>query len=45
MIHGVLHLIGFDDKNKNDKKLMVEKENYFLSTFKTNKKFHVEQQK
>ena len=45
MVHGVLHLMGYDDKNKNDKKLMVEKENYFLSAFKTNKKFHVEQQK
>ena len=45
MVHGVLHLIGYDDKKKNDKKLMVEKENYFLSDFKTNKKFHVEQQK
>ncbi len=43
MVHGVLHLIGYDDKNKNDKKLMVKKENYFLSSFKTNKKFHVEQ--
>ena len=43
MIHGVLHLIGYDDKKVGDKKLMIKKENYFLSGFKKNKKFHVEQ--
>ena len=34
MIHGVLHLVGYDDKKKGDKALMIEKENYFLSAFK-----------
>ena len=34
MVHGVLHLIGYDDKKKGDKTLMIEKENYFLSAFK-----------
>ena len=45
MVHGVLHLIGYDDKKKGDKTLMIEKENYFLSAFKENKKFHVKQKK
>jgi len=45
MVHGVLHLIGYNDKITEDKKLMVEKENHFLSDFKLNKKFHVEQKK
>ena len=30
MIHGVLHLIGYKDKEQNDKKLMTEKEDYYL---------------
>jgi len=31
MVHGVLHLIGYDDHKKDDKKVMREKENYYLS--------------
>lgn len=30
VIHGVLHLLGYKDKNKKDKKLMTEKEDYYL---------------
>ena len=30
MVHGVLHLIGYDDKNDEDKKVMRAKENYYL---------------
>jgi probable rRNA maturation factor len=31
IIHGVLHLIGFNDKTKTDKALMREKEDTYLS--------------
>ncbi|MDQ3289910.1 MAG: rRNA maturation RNase YbeY [Bacteroidota bacterium] len=31
MIHGVLHLIGFDDKDESSKALMRQKENDYLS--------------
>lgn len=31
MIHGVLHLSGYKDKSAKDKKLMREKENFYLS--------------
>lgn len=31
MVHGVLHLIGYDDHSSADKKLMREKEDYYLS--------------
>lgn len=30
MIHGILHLIGYDDLSKEDKDIMTEKENYYL---------------
>lgn len=30
MVHGVLHLIGYDDHSSADKKLMREKEDYYL---------------
>ena len=30
MIHGLLHLIGFDDKDTESKKMMTEKEDYYL---------------
>jgi len=30
LIHGVLHLCGYKDKNKKDKLLMTKKENYYL---------------
>lgn len=32
IIHGVLHLCGYYDKKKEDKALMTEKEDYYLST-------------
>lgn len=31
MVHGVLHLIGYDDHTEEDQKVMREKENYYLS--------------
>ena len=31
MVHGLLHLIGYDDHSEADKKIMREKENYYLS--------------
>lgn len=30
IIHGVLHLLGFKDKSKNDKLLMTQKEDFYL---------------
>jgi probable rRNA maturation factor len=33
MIHGILHLIGYRDKTKNEKKLMRMKETHFLEKF------------
>jgi ssRNA-specific RNase YbeY (16S rRNA maturation enzyme) len=30
MVHGVLHLLGYTDKNLRAKKIMTEKENYYL---------------
>jgi rRNA maturation RNase YbeY len=34
MVHGVLHLCGYKDKNKEDKKLMKQKEEEVLNLFK-----------
>jgi probable rRNA maturation factor len=31
--HGILHFCGFKDGNKSEKKLMREKENYYLSLY------------
>ena len=31
MVHGLLHLLGYNDKTKNDSKIMTEKENFYLS--------------
>ena len=31
MVHGILHLIGYDDHSDEDTALMREKENYYLS--------------
>ena len=31
MVHGILHLIGYDDHTEEDQKVMREKENYYLS--------------
>lgn len=33
MIHGVLHLVGYRDKTGIEKKIMREKENYFLNKY------------
>ena len=33
MVHGVLHLLCFDDKTDDDKKIMREKENHYLQKF------------
>lgn len=30
MVHGILHLIGYDDHTPEDQKIMREKENYYL---------------
>ena len=30
IIHGILHLLGFKDKNKKDKLLMTKKEDFYL---------------
>lgn len=32
MVHGVLHYCGYKDKSKNEKQLMRDKENHYLST-------------
>ncbi|MFC2152817.1 rRNA maturation RNase YbeY [Bacteroidota bacterium] len=34
MIHGILHLIGYDDQNAEDKRKMSEKENHYLERLK-----------
>ena len=31
MVHGLLHLLGYKDKNKKDAKTMREKEDYYLN--------------
>lgn len=33
MVHGLLHLLGYQDKNEKDAKKMREKENYYLNKF------------
>lgn len=33
MIHGMLHLFGYDDLNEQDKVLMTAREDYYLSLF------------
>lgn len=33
MIHGILHLIGYNDKSDKEKELMKEKENFYLNMF------------
>lgn len=33
VFHGVLHLVGYKDINKDDKELMREKENYYLEQY------------
>ncbi|MCK5169097.1 MAG: rRNA maturation RNase YbeY [Bacteroidales bacterium] len=34
IIHGVLHLLGFDDQSDEEKDVMREKENYYLERLK-----------
>jgi len=41
--HGVLHMVGYKDKNKTEQALMREKENYYINLYKQ-ETFHVEQQ-
>ena len=41
IIHGLLHLIGFSDKTKEEKNTMTLKENEYLSLY-SKLKFHVE---
>ena len=31
IVHGLLHLIGYDDHTEDEKKLMRKKEDYYLS--------------
>jgi probable rRNA maturation factor len=33
MVHGLLHLLGYKDKKKEDKVLMTEKEDYYIPRF------------
>lgn len=33
IIHGMLHLCGFDDSNEDEKKIIRNKENYYLNTY------------
>tara|TARA_B110000003_G_C16634378_1_gene527836 strand:- start:319 stop:750 length:432 start_codon:yes stop_codon:yes gene_type:complete len=33
ILHGLLHLIGYDDKNKNDIQIMRTKEDFYLNKF------------
>ena len=35
MVHGILHLIGYDDHNDDDIKMMRFKENYYLDLRKS----------
>ena len=35
MVHGLLHLIGYDDHTEEEQKIMREKENYYLSLRET----------
>lgn len=36
LIHGILHLVGYKDKNKKDKLLMTEKEEFYLKLLNDN---------
>ncbi len=33
IIHGLLHLCGYSDKTTDDKKVMTQKEDYYLNLF------------
>jgi rRNA maturation RNase YbeY len=32
ILHGILHLVGYNDKSEKERKIMREKENYYLKT-------------
>ena len=36
MVHGLLHLLGYKDKSKEDLRIMRAKENFYLKTFINN---------
>jgi len=36
IIHGFLHLSGYDDKNSKEKEIMTQKENFYLEFLKNN---------
>jgi rRNA maturation RNase YbeY len=36
LIHGILHLLGYKDKNKEDKLLMTEREDFYLKLLNDN---------
>ena len=36
MVHGLLHLLGYNDKHKKDANKMREKENYYINKFINN---------
>ena len=36
IVHGLLHLFGYSDKSKKDKKLMRSMEDFYLSLYSTN---------
>jgi rRNA maturation RNase YbeY len=33
MVHGLLHLLGYKDKKKEDKAIMTEKENFYIKQY------------
>lgn len=39
MIHGVLHLLGYHDKTRDERKVMRAKENHYLSLFEIEKEY------
>ena len=38
IIHGILHLIGYNDNNEEEKKLMTERENQYLDIYSSDNK-------
>jgi rRNA maturation RNase YbeY len=34
IIHGILHLVGYNDKSENEKIIMTEKENIYINKYK-----------
>lgn len=34
MVHGILHMVGYNDKTRNERKMMKEKENFYLEKCK-----------